>query len=99
VRKGKSRFRAVRIVPAANACAAARRSAQQRVLLTAAPRLPLEDCDRIMGCRCRFKHYSDRRSGDDRRTMFAPLGGDAVNGPLNRRSGVERRRYPPTRLQ
>jgi hypothetical protein len=97
-RKGKSRFRAVRVVPAANACAAARRASQQRVLLTAAPRLPLEACDRIMRCRCRFKHYGDRRCGDDRRAMFAALGGDTAQGPVNRRSGVERRRYPPTRL-
>jgi hypothetical protein len=60
--------------------------------LTAAPRLPLEHCDRISRCRCSFKHYADRRSGDDRRQIFGSLVADALHGPANKRSGRDRRR-------
>jgi hypothetical protein len=89
--KRKSRFRAVRIVPTSNLCAAVRTANQQRFLLSAAPRLPLEQCDRIMRCRCRFKHFADRRSGDDRRQIFGSLTEDTLRGPMNRRAGMERR--------
>jgi hypothetical protein len=94
----KSRYRAVRIIPAGESCPAARAASQHRLLLTAAPRLPLEHCDRILRCRCRFRHFADRRSGDERRQMFGALTVDTLKGPVNRRSGIDRRRQPPLRL-
>jgi hypothetical protein len=94
----KSRYRAVRIVPTRSYCSAARAATQQRFLLSAAPRLPLEYCDRIVRCRCRFKHYVDRRSGDDRRQMFGSLTEDTLRGPMNRRGSSDRRKQSPPSL-
>jgi hypothetical protein len=93
----KSRYRAVRIVPNADACPVARAVAQRRYLFSAAPRLPLEHCDRILHCRCRFKHYADRRSGDDRRQIFGSQTEDSLRGPMNRRVRSDRRKQAPAR--
>jgi hypothetical protein len=50
-----------------------------RFLSSAAPRLPLPECD-ALDCKCRFMHHADRRSGADRRgqvprNMLASTGG------------------------
>ena len=91
----KSRYRAVRLAAAAACCPAAERLGRRRFLLTEAPRLPLEHCNRIIRCRCRYKHYADRRSGDDRRQIFGSLAYDAPGGTADRRSGQDRRRGKP----
>lgn len=90
----KSRYRAVRIVPANRGCPAVSAQAGRRFLLSEAPRLPLERCNQIFRCRCGYKHYADRRSGDDRRQIFGSLSKDAM-GPANKRSGRDRRRGVP----
>jgi hypothetical protein len=88
----KSGYRAVRIVASNQACRASRRNSRQRYLLMTAPRLPLEQCDRIADCRCGYKYFSDRRSGDDRRQIFGSSAQDTLRGPVNRRAGRDRRR-------
>jgi hypothetical protein len=40
-----------------------------RKLSAEAPALPLPDCD-VATCTCRHAHYSDRRSGIDRRAVY-----------------------------
>ena len=91
----KSRYRAVRIVPATRGCPAVYAAGKQRFLLGEAPRLPLERCNQIFRCRCDYKHYADRRSGDDRRQIFGSLSQAAPMGSANKRSGRDRRRGAP----
>lgn len=68
-----SAYHAVSIKFPSNACKAAREMEGRRFLATAAPRLPLPDCQSIE-CSCRFVHHEDRRAGRDRRSPFAPSG-------------------------
>lgn len=65
-----SAYHAVSIKFEANACDAAKTMAGRRFLASAAPRLPLADCN-ALECRCRFAHHEDRRSGKDRRSPFS----------------------------
>ena len=66
-------YHAVSIKFEANACDAAKAMTGRRFLATAAPRLPLPDCN-VLECRCRFAHHDDRRSGKDRRSPFGARG-------------------------
>jgi len=71
--KDSSVYHAVSIKFTENSCAAAKAMAGRRFLSSAAPRLPLPDCD-ALECRCAFVHHADRRSGKDRRSPFAAAG-------------------------
>ena len=62
-----NRYHAVSIKYDVDACAAAKAMSGRRFLSSAAPRLPLPDCD-ATECNCRFAHHKDRRSGTDRRS-------------------------------
>jgi len=92
--KDTSPYHAVSIKFAENACAAARAMSGRRFLSSAAPRLPLPDCD-APECRCAFVHHTDRRTGKDRRSPFAAAG-YAPSGTgsyeQERRSRTDRRR-------
>jgi len=66
-------YHAVSIKFDEKACNAAREWFGRRFLASAAPRLPLADCD-AAECHCRFAHHSDRRTGKDRRSPFAAAG-------------------------
>lgn len=69
----RTAYHAVSIKFEANACDAAKAMTGRRFLATAAPRLPLPECD-ALECRCRFAHHDDRRSGKDRRSPFGARG-------------------------
>lgn len=88
-------FHAVSLSYNENACVAAKELTGRRFLSTAAPRLPLGDCD-ALECRCQFAHHKDRRSGHDRRSPFTPGGAgfDNATGKFKteRRQTVERRK-------
>ena len=62
-------FQAVSIHPGDPSCEAARQMASIRYLCASAPRIPLPECD-VASCTCRYNHYSDRRSGKDRRSVY-----------------------------
>jgi len=64
-----SLFHAVSIKYSSSACNAAKAMTGRRFLASAAPRLPLPECD-ALECRCGFAHHADRRSGEDRRSPF-----------------------------
>ena len=66
-----SPYHAVSLKYSSSACNAAKAMTGRRFLSSAAPRLPLPECDALQ-CRCRFVHHSDRRSGSDRRSPFSP---------------------------
>ena len=83
----QKRFPAVTIVPAGNACAAAKALDGRMMLATEAPRLPLTDCAAPLQCQCRFAKHADRRDADDeRRMMYASHRADLYAGPEQRES-------------
>ena len=69
VRTSDSRYHAVSIRAGNPCCEAARQFGQLRLLSAKAPALPLPDCA-VATCTCRYAHYSDRRSGIDRRAIY-----------------------------
>lgn len=64
-------YHAVSIAYSENSCDAAKAMTGRRFLSSAAPRLPLPECD-ALECRCQFSHHDDRRAGQDRRNPFSP---------------------------
>lgn len=81
--KTSGTYSAVAISYSENACDAAKAMTGRRFLASAAPRLPLPECN-FLECRCKFAHYDDRRSGGDRRTPFAPAGAPGGTGSYER---------------
>lgn len=92
--KSLNPFHAVAIKYSENACDAAKAMTGRRFLSSAAPRLPLPECD-FLECRCQFALYDDRRSGRDRRTPFAPAGSSGATGSFEkeRRENTDRRKH------
>jgi hypothetical protein len=91
-----SEFHAVSLKYAASACDSAKAMEGRRFLSTAAPRIPLPDCD-AAECKCRFVHHKDRRSGDDRRDTYGQGFGGGTTGSYEKeqRKRGERRDDPP----
>ena len=90
-------FHAVSIKYLTSSCDAAKAMDGKRFLSSAAPRLPLLDCD-AETCRCKFVHHKDRRSSEDRRNPFqGPLATSATGiHKIEQRQGGDRRANPPT---
>lgn len=91
--KDSGTYHAVAIKYSENACDAAKAMTGRRFLSSAAPRLPLPECD-FPECRCKFAHYDDRRKGRDRRSPFAPGGPTGLTGSFQqeRREKTDRRK-------
>ena len=88
-----SLFHAVSLKYSSSACNAAKAMTGRRFLASAAPRLPLPECD-ALECRCGFAHHADRRSGEDRRSPYNTgrfIGGTGTL-PAERRERRDRRR-------
>lgn len=85
-------YHAVSIKFPENACFPAKALHGRRFLASAAPSLPLRDCD-ASECRCRFVHHQDRRGGKDRRSPFGAsgIGGATGRYEKERREGKDRR--------
>ena len=88
-----TQFHAVSIKYSGKACKPAMELSGRRFLATAAPKLPLPECD-ILECNCRFAHHDDRRSQKDRRSPFGPGGAAGTTGSFSQeqRSGTDRRK-------
>ena len=56
-----SRFHAVSIRARSTACAAVHAIGEQRFLSAEAPSLPVPGCPQPQQCRCRYRHWEDRR--------------------------------------
>jgi hypothetical protein len=78
-------YHAVAIKPGQQCCEAARQFGQHRFLSSKAPRLPLPGCEAVE-CTCRYTHFSDRRTGLDRR--------EALDMERQRQLGFPNRRRP-----
>ncbi len=91
--KDRGQYHAVAIKYSENACDAAKAMTGRRFLSSAAPRLPLPECD-FLECRCQFAHYDDRRAPRDRRSPFAAAGVAGATGSFEkeRREKSERRK-------
>jgi len=85
-------YHAVSIKFSSNACEAAQGMEGRRFLSTAAPRLPLPECE-VLDCKCRFVHHKDRRANKDRRSPFGPSGFGGATGKhqQEQRHGKDRR--------
>jgi len=84
-------FHAVSIRLGSNACTAAKEIQGERFLARDAPHFPLPNCDAAK-CQCRFAHYKDRRSHDDRRNPYRGTMGVATgNLKQEQRTGRDRR--------
>jgi len=77
-----SRYHAVSIRPCLEACPAAWKMENRPFLSTEAPALPLAVCNQDI-CECRYRHYSDRRDGEDRRNRWGRTGGLLPNSGEN----------------
>jgi hypothetical protein len=91
---GNTAFHAVSIKFDNNACDAAKQMEGRRFLSSAAPQLPLPECNGLE-CRCHFVHHKDRRSPRDRRSPFAAAGfggGSTGSYEKERREREDRRK-------
>lgn len=70
VAKKNTEFHAVSIQFSPSACNAAKALSGERFLASAAPTMPLPECD-AASCDCHFGHHGDRRTRRDRRSPFA----------------------------
>jgi len=91
-----TRFHAVSVHFAPDACEAAKNLEGRRFLSSAAPRIPLPECDAAQ-CKCRFKHHTDRRTGNDRRDAWGQSLSYHTTGqyPKEQRKGSDRRGRTP----
>ena len=86
-----SEFHAVSIRLGGNACTVAKEIQGERFLAKEAPQFPLTGCD-VSDCKCRFVHYSDRRTTDDRRNPYrGSMGISTGNLKQEQRTGRDRR--------
>lgn len=92
-RSNTGKYHAVAIKYSENACDAAKAMTGRRFLSTAAPRLPLPECN-LLECRCQFAHYKDRRAARDRRSPFATAASSGATGSykMERREKTDRRK-------
>ena len=91
-----NKFHAVSIKYSQNACQAARDMEGRRFLSSAAPRIPLPECD-AMECSCKFVHHKDRRAGKDRRNPWGQgLGSTGTGNYRQEQRGGSDRRASPT---
>jgi hypothetical protein len=95
-----TRFHAVSLRTVPSSCDAAKALEGERFLSTAAPNIPLPDCD-APTCKCRYIHHDDRRASDDRRNPYTQgFGSNSNTGSFEKeqRKTGERRADKPNRL-
>ena len=61
--KPRLKYRGAEVIAAAGACDAARSLTNLRLLSADVPLLPLKTCDRPATCKCKYRHFDDRRRG------------------------------------
>lgn len=86
-----SPFHAVSIEPCSHACAAARVLRGKRFLANEVMSLPVSGCDESR-CQCTYKHYADRRAGEERRRASIVMR-EHFSNDEHRRGGDRRRRH------
>jgi len=90
-----SEYHSVSIKFGNDACNAAKELRSKRFLSSAAPHLPLPECN-LLQCKCRFIHYKDRRTDVDRRNPFrGSMGVGSGEYDQEKRDAKDRRTEPP----
>jgi hypothetical protein len=71
--EGKPRlnYRGAEVIAAEGACDAALSLTNLRLLSAEVPPLPLKTCDRPATCKCKYRHFDDRRRKFPRRVEHA----------------------------
>ena len=69
--KPNLKYRGAEVIAAADACDAARSLTNVRLLAAEVPLLPLKACDRPATCKCKYRHFDDRRRKFPRRVEHA----------------------------
>ena len=69
--KPVTKYRGAEIIAAEDACDAARSLMNVRLLSAEVPLLPLKTCDRPATCKCKYRHFDDRRRVFPRRVPHA----------------------------
>lgn len=62
-------YAAVQLLPCVNACDSAHKAAKNTYLTTEIQQIPINDCNKVESCDCKFKHLDDRRHQEDRRSF------------------------------
>jgi hypothetical protein len=84
----RRRFHAISIVAGPNSCAQVKALTDVRLLSVEAPRLPMVGCTNPDGCRCKFQHHDDRRTGPRRSGLRATIQEDwSTDGNRRRTPG------------
>lgn len=91
-RRRDSPYHAVCVTAGHPSCEAAKQLGTLRFLTGHAPSLPLAGCT-VRPCECRYSHYTDRRTGLDRRVKI----GNPPHGLDERRQNHGRRAGDPVR--
>jgi hypothetical protein len=92
-KQARRNYKGASIHPGEHCCQAVRELGKTRFLVEEAPRLPLERCDRIGECLCKYDNHPDRRNSDDRRNVYGSMStaGEIGMRDSNHRSGMDRR--------
>jgi hypothetical protein len=89
-------FRGIAVLPGQPCCGAAQALGGKRLLMSKAPRLPLDECDRAGTCRCRYRKFPDRRDDSgDRRVLGVNSASIWTAETLDRRKTRGRRKTDP----
>lgn len=82
-------YHAVKLEPCFNPCEPAKWVSEKLYLVEELSRLPLESCDRISECQCKFEHFDDRRHNEDRRSGSTILQNifDGINNRKHKKRG------------
>ena len=70
-RKPRLKYRGAEVIAAEDACDAAASLTNVRLLAAKVPLLPLQTCDRPATCKCKYRHFDDRRRVFPRRVQHA----------------------------
>jgi hypothetical protein len=70
-RKPRLRYRGAEVIAADGACDAAGSLTNVRLLSADVPPLPLKTCDHPATCKCKYRHFDDRRRVFPRRVQHA----------------------------
>jgi hypothetical protein len=92
-KQARRNYKGASIQPGEHCCQAVREFGETRFLVEEAPRIPLERCDRISECLCKYHNHPDRRNGDDRRNVYGSMSttGEIGMRDANHRTGMDRR--------
>lgn len=85
-----NQFHAVSIEPCSHACSAVKALHGKRYLAREVMSLPVPGCDESR-CQCTYKHYADRRAGEERRRASVAM--KAHFSKYEQRHGGDRRRH------